>query len=61
MPEGELFNTITNGKNTMFPYADKLAAQDRWAVVAYMRALQRAHNGRAVDVPAAHKAELGIK
>ena len=51
MPEGEIFNTITNGKNTMFPYADKLSTEDRWAVIAYVRALQRAHHATIDDVP----------
>ena len=51
MPEGEIFNTITNGKNPMFPYADKLSPDDRWAVVAYVRALQRAHHASIDDVP----------
>jgi mono/diheme cytochrome c family protein len=51
MAEGEIFNTITNGKNTMFPYADKLAPDDRWAVIAYVRALQRARQARLEDVP----------
>jgi len=51
MAEGEIFNTITNGKNTMFPYADKLSAEDRWAVIAYVRALQRAHHATIDDVP----------
>jgi len=51
MPEGEIFNTITHGKNTMFPYADKLSPDERWAVVAYVRALQRAHNAKIDDVP----------
>jgi mono/diheme cytochrome c family protein len=62
MPEGEIFNTITNGKNTMFPYGDKIAPEDRWAVVAYVRALQRAQQGAAADVtdPAA-KSSLGIQ
>jgi mono/diheme cytochrome c family protein len=61
MPEGEIFNTITHGKNTMFPYADKLEPADRWAVIAYVRALQRAQTGSAADVPSAHKSELGLK
>lgn len=41
MPEGEIFNTITNGSpnKNMQPYADKLVPTDRWAVVAYVRAL----------------------
>lgn len=59
--EGELFHVITAGKGTMFPYADKLEPADRWAVVAYVRALQRAHNGAAADVVPAHKSELGLK
>ena len=61
MAEGELFNTITNGKNTMMPYADKLPADDRWAAIAYLRALQRAQNGREADVPATARAPLGLK
>ncbi len=60
MPEGEIFNTITNGKNTMFPYADKLVPEDRWAVIAYVRALERARHGTVADVPADHKADLGL-
>lgn len=59
--EGELFNVITHGKGNMGSYADKLVAKDRWAVIAYVRALQRAHNGTVADVPASHKSELGIK
>ena len=51
MPDGEIFNTITNGKNTMFSYADKLSTDDRWAVVAYVRALQRSHHATIDDVP----------
>jgi mono/diheme cytochrome c family protein len=60
MAEGEIFNTITNGKTNMNPYADKLTPEDRWAVIAYVRALQRAQTGTIADVPADHKAELGI-
>ena len=59
MPEGEIFNTITNGKNTMSAYADKLSPADRWAVIAYVRALERAREGTIADVPANHKADLG--
>lgn len=51
MAEGEIYNTITHGKNTMFPYADKLSPDDRWAVVAYVRALQRAAHASIDDVP----------
>jgi mono/diheme cytochrome c family protein len=60
MAEGEIFNTITNGKNNMNPYADKLVPEDRWAVIAYVRALQRAQMGSVADVPSDHKADLDI-
>lgn len=60
MAEGELFNTISNGKNTMLGYGDKLDAADRWAVVAYLRALQRARTGATADVPPEHKTDLGL-
>jgi mono/diheme cytochrome c family protein len=62
MPEGELFHVITNGRNTMLPYADKLSPDDRWAVVAYVRALQRAHQGTVADVTdATARQSLGIQ
>lgn len=57
---GDLFHTITFGKNTMLPYGDKLAPEDRWAVVLYVRALQRAANARPGDVPEAERARLGL-
>ena len=61
MPDGEIYNTITNGKNTMLPYADKLSPEERWAVVAYVRALQRAQQGTAADVTdTAAKSTLGL-
>jgi len=61
MPDGEIFNTITNGKNTMMSYADKLSPEDRWAVVTYVRALQRAQQGTAADVAdATAKKTLGL-
>jgi mono/diheme cytochrome c family protein len=58
MPHGEIFNTITHGKNTMMPYGDKLVPDDRWAVVAYVRALQRAHHASINDVPLEKRGEL---
>lgn len=62
MAEGEIFNTITHGKNNMLPYADKLKAEDRWAVILYVRALQRAHQGADADVTdAAARKTLGLK
>jgi mono/diheme cytochrome c family protein len=61
MAEGEIFNTITNGKGQMNPYADKLAPADRWAVIAYVRALQRSQTGTLADVPEDRRKELEAK
>ncbi len=60
MPEGEIFNTITHGKNSMFPYGSKLAVQDRWAVISYLRALQLSQMATASDIPAEKRKELGL-
>jgi hypothetical protein len=60
MPEGEIFNTITYGKNTMLGYADKLAPEERWAVVAYVRALQLSALSSIDAVPAKHRSDLGL-
>lgn len=40
MPDGQLFATITNGKNNMPPYAMQIKVDDRWAIVSYVRALE---------------------
>jgi len=64
MPEGQIYNTITNGLApalNMPSYADKLTPADRWAVIAYLRALQRAQAGTLADVPADRRSELGAK
>ncbi|MEZ5276195.1 MAG: cytochrome c [Opitutaceae bacterium] len=60
MAEGEIFNTITHGKNLMGRYGDKLTPADRWAVIAYVRALQTAAQGTVNDVPPANRSELGL-
>jgi mono/diheme cytochrome c family protein len=52
MPNGQLFNTISNGFNTMPGYASQIPVHDRWAIVLYVRALQRSQNASQTDVPA---------
>ena len=58
MADGEIFNTITNGKNTMMAYGPNIMVQDRWAIIAYLRALQRSQAGTVADVPPEHRADL---
>jgi mono/diheme cytochrome c family protein len=58
MADGEIFNTLTNGKNTMMAYGPNIAVADRWAIIAYLRALQRSQNASIADVPPEHRAEM---
>lgn len=58
MADGEIFNTVTNGKNTMMAYGPNIVVADRWAIIAYLRALQRSQNAAIADVPEEHRAEL---
>jgi mono/diheme cytochrome c family protein len=51
MPNGQLFNTISNGFNTMMGYAQQIPPADRWAIVLYVRALQRSQNATLDDIP----------
>jgi mono/diheme cytochrome c family protein len=45
-PDGELFDTITWGKNKMWGYGYRLTPEDRWAIVLYVRALQKSQTGK---------------
>jgi mono/diheme cytochrome c family protein len=54
MCDGELFNTITYGKPPTFlmaPYGANVTVEDRWAIIAYLRALQLSQLATAEDVP----------
>jgi mono/diheme cytochrome c family protein len=59
MPDGEIFNTITYGKNQMGAYGGQVEIADRWAIVAYVRALQRARLGSVDDVPPPQRSQFG--
>jgi mono/diheme cytochrome c family protein len=52
-PVGQLYHTITHGVRKMPGYGDQLSVEDRWAVVLYIRALQRSRNASPADVPSA--------
>ena len=51
MADGELFFVITNGRNNMGAYGPNITVEDRWAIIAYLRALQLARLGTIDDVP----------
>lgn len=67
-PVGKLFQTITHGVRrtagdttnlTMPPYASQIPAEDRWAIVLYVRALQRSQHAAIEDVPPERRKHLG--
>ena len=58
MADGEIYNTITHGKNTMLGYGSKIPVDDRWAIVAYVRALQAAQTATLADVPPEERTKL---
>ncbi len=58
MPNGQLFNTITNGFSTMQGYGGQIPQADRWAIVSYVRALERAENASLDDVPADQRTNM---
>lgn len=51
LTDGEIFNTLSYGKNLMPGYAANIGIQDRWSVVAYVRALQLSQLGSVNDLP----------
>lgn len=57
-PEGHIFNTITHGIRTMPAYGPQIPVSDRWAIVAYIRALQRSRSATIEDVPPDLRATL---
>ncbi len=52
LPDGDIFNTVSNGKGLMGAYGPMLPAPDRWAVIGYLRALQLSWLGSTNDLPA---------
>jgi mono/diheme cytochrome c family protein len=50
-PVGQLFQTVTNGIRTMPSYRVQIPVEDRWAIILYVRALQRSRNAAMEDVP----------
>lgn len=57
-PAGQLFNSITNGVRKMPAYGHQIPVEDRWAIVIYMRALQRSQQASLDDVPESMRTKL---
>ena len=49
--DAHFFDVITHGKGKMYSYADRVTPADRWAIVAYIRALQVSQHATAADLP----------
>jgi mono/diheme cytochrome c family protein len=57
-PIGHFYDVITNGYGVMYSYAAPVEPRDRWAIAAYIRALQLSHNAEPSDVDPAERARL---
>lgn len=57
-PVGQYFNTITKGVRNMPAYGPQIPVADRWAIVAYVRALQRSQNARPDDALPGQRVQL---
>jgi len=57
-PAGYFFDVITHGFGVMPSYAQQVSVHDRWAIVAYVRALQLSEHASLADVPASDRARL---
>ncbi|MBI4510423.1 MAG: cytochrome c [Deltaproteobacteria bacterium] len=58
MPDGEIFQVISNGVRNMPSYRSQIPVDDRWAIVAWVRVLQRSQHGSLEDVPEQHKKSI---
>jgi cbb3-type cytochrome c oxidase subunit III len=57
-PNGYFFDNITNGFGAMFGYSAQIPPRDRWAIIAYVRALQLSRNAKVADLPAELREKL---
>jgi mono/diheme cytochrome c family protein len=52
-PAQHIYDVITKGAGVMYSYSDRVEPHDRWAIVAYIRALQLSHRATIAEVPEA--------
>lgn len=58
--DGYIYDVIQNGKGLMLPLNDRISPEESWAIVLYVRALQRSQNADAKELSAAQRTELGL-
>lgn len=59
-PDGYIYDVITNGKGLMYGLKDRLSNEQRWAIVLYLRALQRSQSAPLESLSTTEKSELGL-
>ncbi|HUC52416.1 MAG TPA: cytochrome c [Candidatus Cybelea sp.] len=57
-PNGYFYDNITNGFGAMYGYSAQISPRDRWAIIAYVRALQLSRNAKVADLPAKLREKL---
>jgi len=57
-PNGYYFDVITNGFGAMYGYSAQISPKDRWAIIAYVRALQLSRNVKVADLPESMRAKI---
>lgn len=57
-PPGHFYSVITNGFGAMYSHAARIPPEDRWAIVAYIRALQMSQHATLADVPESERTKL---
>ena len=57
-PAGHFFDVITNGYGRMYSYASRVSPEDRWRIIAYIRALQLSQHATVNDVPESDREQL---
>ena len=63
-PDGSIYHVITNGQNNMPSYERQVSRDDRWAIIHYLRVLQRSQNAKDTDLgnaPAADTSKSNVK
>ena len=57
-PNGYFYDVMTNGFGAMYSYSERIPPSDRWAIIAYVRALQLSRNAKTSDLPESLRQKL---